>query len=1287
MNRYPLYKIESMSKPFHLHVFILFLTLSGYCINAQQEDHHSIKWAEQRSSQAGSIPSFKNAVYDYERPNVLKYCNTRKVNSRGVYDVVLTNIRYEAVSNTEQRLLKSENLDAQPRVEVGFGEHKGNFEVSYCFAPYVRQNGIVKKVSGFDARVVTSAAPAKGKRSSVQAFKNNSVLSTGDWFKFSITSDGMFKLTPADLTDAGIKLDNTPLSSIRVMGNGQGILPAANDAPRKDDLQEIPLKVVDNNSNGIFDGSDYALFYAKGPHTWAYNQNSGSFNHTLNFYRDANFYFVSVNSGVGKRIAEQPGKPGVAGTTITTYDDYQFKEDELENLVGAGREWMGDVFDFDLNNNYGFNFPDLVRSQPIKIRVRAVGRAGTDNTFMNVLYNDTSRMLLNFPAYIKTDGANFVQVADNTTSFRSRADNFSLNLRYNNSANPTGVAWLDFIEVQVRRNLIYRNNALVFREVSTVGAGNVTEFVISNANAQLEVWDVSDINKAFAIQGQLNGTNLSVKVGTDSLREFVTFRGNSFPAPEFKGKVENQDLHALSPAEMVIVVHPNFLEAAERLATFHLEQDNMKVEVVTVDQIYNEFSSGGQDITAIRDFMRMLYTRNNGSASDLRFLCLMGDASYDYRDRLSNNSNYVPIWQHPNSFSLQASAVSDDYYGYLDPSEGGSISSGILDIGIGRIPCGSLGQAQVFVDKVIHYTTGSNRFGDWRNKILLMADDRDQIWESKFVTFSESLENIAKGSSNAFNVEKIYADSYKQVSTSGSESYPEASSDMFRKIQQGNLVTNYIGHGGEIGLASEKLLQLSDVNGWTNYDAMPLFLTITCEFTRLDDPKRVSAGEQLLLNPNGGAISLVSTTRVVDVESASALNGNIFDSLLTRPDNFPKRLGDIIKDAKNGNDLRNTFNRLKFSLFGDPSMRLAIPFFRVQTNEVNGKAVASGSLDTLQALSRVTIKGQVNDLNNQKLSDFTGVLNVSVFDKPNERETLANDGVGSPINFKLQSSLIYRGKVDVKNGDFNIEFLVPLDIAYQFGFGKISYYATNSDLDAAGVFDTIIIGGFNNNAPEDNVGPEVRLFINDESFVRGGITDANPELYAVISDSSGVNTVGNGVGHDLVAVLDNKTDQSYVVNEYYEADLNSYQSGSVRYPFYDLEDGTHTLKLKVFDVYNNFAEAETDFVVAEDEDLALEHVLNYPNPFTTYTEFQFEHNRANQPLDIQVQIFTVSGKLVKTINASRMPTGNRITGIAWNGLDDYGDKIGKGVYVYRVKVRTQNDNALAEKYEKLVILR
>ncbi len=1253
---------------------------------AQQLKSKLIEWNTVEANVKGKA-AFKDAVYSYEQPDIPQYCSIQEVYGRGEYQVLLSNLKYGEVSAAEAKYLAKLDIKATPDITTGFGEHQGKYELSYCFLPYVKQGSAFKKIEAFDVNVV-ARNNSRYKAAGVQDFKGNSVLASGDWYKFSLEEDGVYKLTPDNLREAGIQLDNTPIANIRVFGNGQGILPTANTAPRKDDLLEIPLKAVDANNNGNFDGSDYVLFYARGPHEWNYNSARQRFEHTLNFYRDRNFYFVTVNNGAGKRIAQQPGSTASPNFNLTTYDDYAFKEDELENLVGAGREWMGDVFDFDLENNYGFNFPDLDRSRPVKLRVRAFARSSTSNTLMNVLYNGSNIQNLRFNAHSTADGANFVTGADSSSTFISLADNFSLNLRYNNSANPTGVAWLDFIEVQVRRNLTYRNGALTFRDIGSVGTGNVAEFSIENGTAQLEVWDVTDINKAFSLPTQLNGTRLSFRIATDSLREMVALRGSSFPTPEFEGPVESQNLHSLSPSEMVIVVHPNFKVAAERLAGFHKSSEGLDVLVVTVNEIYNEFSSGGQDITAIRDFIRMLYVRNNGSADDLRFLCLMGDASYDYRDRLSNNSNFVPIWQNTQSFSLQASSVSDDYYGYLDPSEGNSLTSGILDIGIGRVPCGSLGQAQSFVDKVVHYASGANRFGDWRNRVLLMADDLDNSWERKFITISNSLENRALKSSNAFNVEKIYMDAYKQVSTSGSESYPEASQDMFRKIQQGNLVTNYIGHGGEVGLASEKLLKLSDVNGWTNYDAMPLFLTITCEFTRLDDPKRVSAGEQLLLNPNGGAIALVSTTRVVDVRTASDLNENIFDSLLTRPDNLPKRLGEIIKDAKNGTQLRGNPNRLKFSLFGDPSLRLAIPYFRVQTNEINGVSVNTGALDTLEALSKVNIKGQVNDLNDQKINSFNGVLNVSVYDKPVNRTTLNNDGVtNGELGFTVQSSLIYRGKVDVVNGNFSIDFLVPLDIAYQFGFGKISYYATNRQVDAAGVFDTIVIGGFNENAPADNVGPEVKLYINDESFVRGGITDSDPDLYAVITDSSGINTVGNGIGHDLVAVLNNETDQSYVINEYYEADLNSYQSGTVRYPFFDLEDGTHTLKLKVFDVYNNFSEAETEFIVAENEDLALDHVLNYPNPFTTYTEFQFEHNRASQPLDIQVQIFTVSGKLVKTINTSRVPTGNRITGIAWNGLDDYGDKIGKGVYVYRVKVRTQLDNAQAEKYEKLVILR
>lgn len=1121
-----------------------------------------------------------------------------------------------------------------------------------------------------------------------QNWTNNSVLSSGDWFRVSVESSGVYKISPSFLRsnniDGGAALN---IDEVRIYGNGYGILPANNSIPRKDDLGEIPAKRVDVNQNGKFDGSDYILFYANGPHEWKKVSNSNNFRHTLNFYRDQNFYFISVGNGQGKEIEMAIQNNGIPNNTKQTYDDFQFKDDENENLVGAGRTWVGDLFDFTLQYNYGFNFPDLDPSEPVKVRVNAVARSSSDKTSMKVRIGSLPLDTLDFEAHGNGSGASFVTVKTGESDFVATSDNFSISLIYDNNQNPSGVAWLDFIEIQTRRKLIWRANSLKFRDLSSVSPGSLTEFKISNANNQIEVWDVTDINKIKSIPPVLSGTDLSILVGTDSLREFVAVQGSNFSEPEFIGKIENQNIHSIQNAEMLIVTHINFKSAADRLADLHREQDNMIVEVVTVDQVYNEFSSGGQDISAIRDFTKMVYDRGALPNNKLKYLLLFGDASYDYRDRLTNNNNYIPIWQDPSHpFSLYNSSVTDDYYGMLGPNDGSNLGTNNIEIGIGRIPCGSLGQAESYVDKIVHYTSGEQRFGDWRNRVLLMADDVDKSWEPTFVQTSERLEQRIKTTSNSFIVEKIYTDAYKQISTSGSQSYPEASNDMFRKIQKGCLVVNYIGHGGEIGLSSEKLLKLSDVSSWTNYDAMPLFITITCEFTRLDDPKRVSAGEQLMFNPNGGAIGLISTTRVVSVQTATNLNSLVFDSIFALgPNQLPKRLGEIIKDSKNG--LTGDATRLKFSLFGDPAMRLAIPFNRVSTVAVNGQPINGGSLDTIKALSKVVIDGQVNDISDTKISSFNGVLNVSVFDKPNSRQTLSNDGVGGPINFRLQNNLIYRGKVEVVNGDFQVEFLAPLDIAYQFGFGKISYYAENGEVDAAGVFDTIVVGGNNNNAGLDSEGPVVEIFMNDESFVRGGITGPDPVLLAILSDSSGINTVGNAVGHDIVAVIDDETEKSFVINDFYEADLNSYKSGNIRYPLFDLEPGNHNLKLKVFDVYNNFTKAETDFLVAESASLALDRVLNYPNPFTDQTEFQFEHNRANQPLDVQVQVFTVSGKLVKTINTSIIPSGNRVSGITWDGLDDFGDKIGKGVYVYKLRVKSKSDNVQAEQYEKLVILR
>lgn len=1284
-------------KPFTYSCLSVLFLLSGfYALRAQTVISGEINWEDPVRSASAVYPKFAGASYDLEYPSIPKRCESIDI-GQGVasfYEVSFEGINYIEAEAAEVEALRSLALESVPRLQKDFGQAREGNVLSICFYPYVKQNGVVKKVKSYSINVnrvqgADNRIPAQRTKKSA-TMVTSSVLAAGDWHKLSVDHTGLHKITPGFLSTNGIASGDVAVEKLRIVGNGTGMLPERVGAERPEDLQEVPVQVFDQNNDGLFNGSDFAVFFARGPHVWSYDKATDVYNHQVNVYRSNNFYFLTVNSGNGANVSPAPAVSAPATVQVSTFDDYQFVEDEKVNLVGAGRQWFGDVFDFKLSYSYSFNFPDIVTSIPVRLRVNAVARASSGSTVMTASIDGVNQVLMNsFPAYGTGDYDPYATTSDQVTNFTAPRAGFTVVLDYNNTSNPSGVAWLDFIEVQAVRNLSYTSGMLFFRDGSITRPGEIAEYTISNAPADLVVWDVTNHNNIRTLPLNFNNGKAIFKDEADELKEYVAFRGSSFAEPGFIGKVPNQDLHGLPVAEMLIVTHPKFLAAANRLADFHINNDGISTHVVTTSQVYNEFSSGGQDIAAIRDFSKLNYEKAMDEGKDFNYLLLFGDASYDYKDRITNNSNYVPVWESQASLNLQVSSITDDFYAFLDSSEGaGSFSGDIMDISVGRIPSATLEDAQSYVTKVIHYTTGTERFGDWRNRVLLMADDVDpnESWETTFVVNSEKFSRRVLQSSEAFNIDKIYLDAYDQQSTTGGQTYPEASKDMFRKVQQGNLLTNYIGHGGEIGLASEKLLGLHHVNDWSNINSMPIFMTITCEFTRLDDPRRVSAGEQLCLNPNGGAIALISTTRVVYAGAAIDLNEEVFNTFFERPGNEPKTLGSVVKDAKNM--LAGDQTRLKFSLFGDPAIKIALPYYRMEINTLNGKSITQGGLDTLKALSKVEVTGQVNDFSNQKLANFTGVADVSVYDKASQNQTRTNDGEGPKLNFELRNNLLYRGKVEVVNGDFKFEFLVPKDIAYQYGFGKFSMYATNNETDAAGFSDTIIVGGINENAEEDKTGPVVELYINDESFVRGGITDQDPELYAVISDSSGINTVGNSIGHDLVAILDEKDEQSYVLNEYYESDLNSYQSGKVRYPFYDLEEGEHTLRMKVFDVHNNFSEAQTEFIVAESADLALKRVLNYPNPFTTHTDFQFEHNRVDQPLEVQVQIFTVSGKLVKTINRLVVSEGNRVQSkVTWNGLDDYGDKIGKGVYVYRVKVRSQLDNSTADKYEKLVILR
>lgn len=1211
----------------------------------------------------------------------------------------LSNLVFEAVTPEERQALEGLEIPSEIEVEVhDYTERKKSF-ARVSFVP-VRKNqltGMLEKVVSY--KLDTKLAPTgRPKAAGTNDYASNSVLASGNWYKVAVAQDGVYRLTYSDLEALGMDVESIDPRRLNIYGNGGGMLPQPNSAFRHDDLQQNAIEVV-GESDGSFDQGDYIIFYGKGPHKWVQDSTKcGLFRHEYNVYSERAYYFVTVDHGTGRRIGVSPQTGRTPTHTVNTFTDHQFHEADNSNLLKSGREWYGEEFDIQTSYSFDFGFSN-VTGEPGYLSTRVLAKSLSGATSFTIRKNGSTVESVNVP---QVSGGYNKNAEDEFTctelSFASGNTNITIN--YSKGGNPNAIGWLDYIDIILDRNLSMAGGQMAFRNLESVGAGNVADFQLSNANSALKVWEVTDPTNVSRVSTSLQGSAANFRIETDSLRQFIAFNGNSFLTPELVGYVPNQNLHGLSQADMVIVVHPNFISEAQRLANFHEQSETgqLSVNIVTPEQIYNEFSSGAQDVTAIRDFMKMFYDRSTNWEDLPRYLLLFGDASYDYKDRLADNTNYVPTYESPESLTPTISYASDDYFGLLDPEEGqwNSSSNDALDIGIGRFVVRTLDDARAVVDKIYRYeeldinglqldhacADGAGNAvvsPDWRNRIVFVADDEDS---NTHLNQADQLAVLVDTMYPEYNLTKIYMDAYVQESTPGGQRYPEVTTALNTEVQRGALIVNYTGHGGELGWAHERILGVTDINGWTNYRNLPVFVTATCEFTRYDDPSRISAGEWVHLNPDGGGIALFSTSRLVYSAPNFTLNKNFYLNLLVEQLWGPPTMGDVIRMTKVASG--GSVNNRNFSLIGDPAQRLAFPLHRVQTLTINGDDVNSLT-DTINALQLVTVTGTMRNRNGQVMPEFNGFVYPTVFDKTTDVSTLANDPGSSVRQFTVQKNLIYKGKASVTDGNFSFSFVVPRDIAYNYDFGRISYYAESSATNANGYFEEFIIGGSNDNAATDETGPEVRLYMNDENFAYGGTTDENPSLYAVVSDTNGINTVGNGIGHDITAVLDDNTNNTYNLNDFYQADLNSYQSGKVVYPFSNLSEGTHNLKLKVWDVYNNSSEAYTEFVVAESADLALEHVLNYPNPFTTRTSFMFEHNQPCNSLDVQVQVFTVSGKLVKTINETVLSQGFRNDPIEWDGLDDYGQKIGRGVYLYNLKVTTP-DGQKAEQIERLVIL-
>jgi len=1097
------------------------------------------------------------------------------------------------------------------------------------------------------------------------SYTSSSVLSSGKWFKIAVTADGIYRIDYSKLKQLGL----TDPSNPKIYGNNYGQLSYYNDDPKPDDLKEISI-ITFTGTDGIFNEGDYLLFFAKGTNRWTYNKSTKFYDYLRHNYSDTAFYFITSGSTAGKRV-KIADIPSQAVTYYSSKSDVLFiHEKEVENIIRSGREWYEQISDLTINPG----FKDIIISEKVKYKISVVARASVSTLFR--LYEGTTPK-----NSFQVQGVNIFDyngtqalVVDSAGLLQPGSSSPVYEIKFYNNGETSANGYLDYLILQARKSNSFTGTFMQYIDSKSIASGRITGFAIQSNIQDALVWDVSDPYNAKQISYNYNKTadSITFKSATDTLKTFVAFSPGNSLFPIIKPvAIPNQNLHSSDPADMIIVTHPIFIAYAETLANIHFKNSGLISQIVTPEQIYNEYSGGIPDIAAIRNYLRMKFMKQKNTNHPLKYLLLFGDGSYENKTPPPNNPNFIPTYQSENSTVIVSSFTSDDFYGLLEDGDGEA--DGTEDIGIGRLPVSDTIQAGIMITKIRRYLDPAN-MGDWKNIICLTSDDEDG---NTHMSDAEGLASLLKDSVPSINVEKIYLDAFRQTTTVSGQSYPDVNKAINNRINAGCLIFNYTGHGNVNGLSAEGVVKTGDITGWKNKGKLPLFITATCEFSRFDDLEpsisevktgKPSGGELALLNKDGGAIALMSTTRVVYSAPNYFLNKNILNAAFDRDENGNSmRLGDIIRIAKNNSG--NGSNKRNFTLLGDPALKLAYPWHgNVITDSINNVPV-TGKIDSLKALTLVTVSGHIEDHYGKLKSSFSGLVSPLVYDKESSIKTLANDG-GPVMEFKIRNNILFSGKTEAKEGRFSFTFIVPRDIDYTFGTGKISYYANENDEDMNGSFTNIIIGGFSLTSLTDNNGPDIKLYMNDTLFRYGGITDKNPKLLAIIEDKGGINTTGSGIGHDLTGFLDNDRNESFVLNSFYVNDIGNYKRGKLIYDLSGLSEGSHSLTLKAWDNFNNSSEKSILFHVEPDGKFVLKNLLNYPNPFLNATIISAEHNRPDNELNVVINVFNLNGRIIKSIKTKVSSTGYDLPPITWDGNDDGGTRVGRGIYPYSVIVTT-----------------
>ena len=1105
-----------------------------------------------------------------------------------------------------------------------------------------------------------------------------SVLASGTWYRLTVSEEGMYLLDANWFSANGISLTGLNPRKIRIFNNGGRELPENVLTPRPADLVENAIYVA-GEGDGQFNPGDYVVFYGKSVQGVYYDLMAKTMRHYINHYGTVNYYWLTYDGTVdGKRMDSVSVTTG-ATVVPSGFLDAAWVEPEQVNLVKSGKNWLSSPISPGGSQTRTLSLPGLIQ-EPVRTYRFTIAGASYEGSSFRVWEGST--LLETVPIYpISTFGYELASARTIEVNSAVQLSNSTSQMRFEfvaSEASATG--WLDWTEVIYRRSFDPVGNALRFRAPDTTAT---VEYHLGQFTGTVSVFNVSDyanVKRVLSTSGFFRANEIDGQPG-----EYAAAAGNGYKQPTAVSRVETPvSLRGIAGQyNFVIITSSEFLSAANRLKDHRQSAayGGLRTIVVDVNRIYNEFSCGLPDVTAIRDFLKYAYENWDAQVRP-KFVCFLGQASYDYKGLMGKKSSYVPTWQGGVEYDDVRSTATDDFFTRIGVGSNPWFVSG-------RVNARSTPESDQLVSKIIAYDTRSVR-DQWKLRALYVADDGLAEYPEGD-EHTRGAESVANRTPDIFEKKKVYAEEYATVLTTQGRRKPGAYQDIIDIMNSGVLIVNFTGHGNPTLWTHESIFTTAtSIPSLTNNNKFFVLFAATCNFSQFDDLGRASGSELLVNKSDGGAIAALSASRKVYSAQNQQLNSGVYDNMFYR-DVFGRyrteRVGTALYMYK---QFSNDANDEKYFWLGDPTMKLQYPQGFVQIDSINQQPVDSvnGVPRTtpiqLKSLARITVKGSVRSDSNTVSTAYNGQLTLAINDAT-RRINIASFGA---FTYLTPGSLIYRGENSVSQGRFTATFVVPKDISYSDSTtrGRLVAYVKDDNSDGAGYTANIWIGGTEAGAGVDTAGPAIRIMLGNnyegsKSFRPGDVVNEKPTLYVDLLDSSGINTSTSGVGHRIEAWINNSP-QGKDMTEYYTSKLDNYRAGTVAYPLRDLAQGRNTIRVRAWDTYNNAQVSETFFEVLSSDQLRVVDVMNYPNPFASGTAFTFRHNQP-VPVNATVKVYTLAGRLIQSVE--KFSVNDSFVSIPWDGRDRDGDQIANGVYLYKVVVRTTDGRFTSEVLGKLAV--